>query len=100
MQLFHSTEELNHHRVENTIHVARMNGFDTIQKEEDGHTLCGKHGTEELVDVYPDGSWEFEHSYDEREGGASAPSGTSATFLGIYFANADLYVETMAGNNE
>jgi hypothetical protein len=59
MKLFHNIEELNEKDSSNTIHIARLHGFDTIQREDDGKVLCGKHGSSELIEVYQDGSWEL-----------------------------------------
>ena len=56
MKMFHSLEELNASNRKETLHVAHRMGFDT-QQEEDGKILCGRHGSDELIEVYPNGSW-------------------------------------------
>jgi len=59
MKLYHSEEDLQQTVKAETLSVARQNGFDTTQEAEHGHTLCGNHGAEEIIDVYPDGTWEI-----------------------------------------
>ena len=75
MKLYHSLEELNNERRQDSITIARKARYDVIQPEPNDHTLCGKHGTDEIIHVFPDGSWELT---DKRL------SGTSATDLKIF----------------
>jgi hypothetical protein len=67
--------------VDETIETAKAYGFDTLQA--DGDTiLCGKPGTATLVQVFPNGSWEYRDvSEDEiRE------TDSSAATLGVWLS--------------
>lgn len=88
MKLYHSVEELNEACQSDTLHIARRNGFDTIQ-EEDQKTLCGKHGSTEILEVYPDGSWQVL---------GKEISGSSFVDLKIMFTiGEDVYGEAISG---
>lgn len=90
--IYHNEEDLNNSMQYETAHIAHTKGFDTVQKEENGHLLCGKHGTGDLVDIYPDGSWVLK--LESREG-KKPPTGNAAYMLGVYFANPNLYTKMM-----
>jgi hypothetical protein len=59
VKLYHSESELNAMLRDETILIAKREGFDTIQEEPSGNLLCGKHASEESIEVYPNGSWEL-----------------------------------------
>lgn len=68
MKLYHSEQEMYGDLKRKTIEICRQNDFD-INQEHGEIMLCGKHGTDELIKVYPDGSWEV---YNQRVSGPSA----------------------------
>ena len=76
MKMYHTIEELNEDLQEETVHIARRNGCDVVQKEDNGQIWCGKHSSDEIIAVYPDGSWELQ---------GEEISGASYTELGILF---------------
>jgi hypothetical protein len=92
-KLYHSVEEYNEDMQYNTIHAARHNGFDMTQDGDNGHVLCGKHATAELVDVFPDGSWEYQNREDDE---VDRMTGVSSVMLHYFLNNKELYKEIYA----
>jgi len=90
MRIYHDIDDLDKTKQYETCHVARTNGYDSIQEQEDEHIWCGKHGTDEYIDVYKDGSWSCMND------NAIAATGASAFMLGIFVANKEVYSKTMA----
>ena len=85
--IYHTTEErmLDMRRI--SIEACRANGFDVWQEEADGHTYCGKAASDEFVDVYPDGSWEYKNDGHPELN----TTGTSPVYLRLYFHDPDFY---------
>lgn len=87
-QLFHSVEDLHRFLKGQTVQVASQFGFDTHQDGEDGQTFYGKHGSDEVIRIYRDGTWSFER------GGEEEMTGESALMLGYYLSgNQELFNE-------
>jgi hypothetical protein len=82
LKLFTSTDAMNKAALGETIRVAKAFGFDTTQ-EENGSTLCGKAGTATLVEVFPDGSWEYRDAAGDEE---EIETGPSAAILGVWLS--------------
>jgi hypothetical protein len=59
MKLYLSQDAVNQDLFRQSVFAAHAAGFDTWESTITGHMLCGKHGTSELVDVFPDGSWSY-----------------------------------------
>jgi hypothetical protein len=51
-------DEINTKYAADTIRAATTNGLTNVVEDDDGHTLCGN-DEGEIVDVAPDGSWEY-----------------------------------------
>lgn len=83
MAVFTSVEDANLAAVMDTISAATKEGF-TEQMVDEGHVLCAKPETFELVDVFPDGSWEYQNIDDD--GKAEIMSGTNAALLALYLS--------------
>lgn len=79
-QLFHSAEDLHRFMKRQTVQVAHDAGFDTEQHEEAGSTLYGKHGSDEVITIYSNGSWEVWTA------GVQKMTGGNAMLLGYYLA--------------
>lgn len=52
-------DQINARLAADTIRAATLNGLTKVVPDDDGHTLCGNEETGEIVDVFPDGSWEY-----------------------------------------
>ena len=63
-QLFKSQDDLHASDVANAVRTAHVGGFNTTKTTDNGHTLCGKHATSEVIDIFPDGSWEYKNGAD------------------------------------
>lgn len=83
MAVFDSAEDANAAAVMDTVSVAKKNGL-TEQMVDDGHVFCAKPETMVLVDVFPDGSWEYQ-DVDE-DGKSITMSGTNAALLVLYLS--------------
>lgn len=83
MAAFESVEDANMAAVMDTVSAATKAGFSN-QAVDEGHVLCQKPDTWELVDVYPDGSWEYQDIDDE--GKVEEMSGTNAALLALYLS--------------
>jgi hypothetical protein len=81
MAVFNSVEDATMAAIMDTVSVATKAGL-TSQVVDDGHTLCAKPDTMELVDVFPDGSWEYQNV--PANGKVESMSGTSAVMLSLY----------------
>jgi hypothetical protein len=81
VKLYHSIEDANKDSQNTTAYVAAQAGYDTQQDEDNSHILCGRHGTGDLVDVYPDGSWM--HQIE----GEQMMTGDSALMLRFYLGS-------------
>ena len=81
MDLFASAEDAYAAAVMDTISAARKAGF-THQVNDDGHVLCAMPDTARLIDVFPDGSWEYQDVLDDGE--MDTMSGDSALMLALY----------------
>ena len=68
----------------NTIQAATNAGL-TLQAEDEGHVLCGSTHSNELVDVYPNGSWEWQNI--DEDGKAITMTGTNAALLQMFLAS-------------
>lgn len=88
MQLYHSEEDLFERLVRETLIVAARAGYDTT--EVDGkQTKAGKHGTDEVITVFPDGSWMYEGEESRYM------TGKTAGELGLFLSNPEQYIELM-----
>lgn len=58
MELYHNEDDYNAAHKKKTLAIATTNGYDVEQESGEGKTMCGKHGSSEIIEVYPDGSWE------------------------------------------
>lgn len=81
MDLFASVEDADSSAVMDTISAARKAGF-TQQVNDDGHVLCAVPDTARLIDVFPDGSWEYQDVLEDGE--METMSGDSALMLALY----------------
>jgi len=84
MRVSNSIEEARAADQADTVKVATDAGF-TEQVEDEGHVLCQKPDTMELVDVYPDGSWEYQNARDD--GSMQEMSGSYSNLLAMYLAS-------------
>jgi hypothetical protein len=93
MEISQSAEELNDSRVMDTLSAATKAGFTQQVNDEDGHVLCAVPDTMKLVDIFPNGSWEFQ-DVDE-DGEMKTMSGDSAVMLALYLHgdNAKIFEE-------
>lgn len=83
MAVFDSVEDANAAAVMDTVSAATKEGF-TNQLVDEGHVLCAKPETMELVDVFPDGSWEYQNV--DEDGKAIEMSGINAAILALYLS--------------
>ena len=83
MAVFESVDDANSAALMNTVSVATKAGF-TDQLVDEGHVLCAKPDSLELIDVFPDGSWEYQNIDDD--GKAETMSNTSAVMLTLYLS--------------
>jgi hypothetical protein len=92
MAVFGSVDEANAAAVMDTVNAATKAGL-TSQLVDDGHVLCAKPDSMELVDVFPDGSWEYQDVNDD--GTMETMSGPSAVMLALYLSgdNKKLFAE-------
>lgn len=90
MKLFLSSEEREAYGQRETVTVAWRNGFDTETKNDDGSVVCGKHSTAEVVEVYPNGNWEYRNTEDDDN--VVKATGLTAALLGMFFAHPDVYL--------
>lgn len=81
MEVFDDIEAATTAGTMNTIDAATKGGF-TEQTVDDGHVLCAKPDTSELVDIFPDGSWEYQAIKEDGE--MDTMSGQTATLLALY----------------
>jgi len=81
MKLYKSVEAANNGAVMNTIKAATKAGL-TKQVVDDGHILCSKPDTMELVNIFPDGSWEYQNV--KTDGKMQTMSGANASLLALY----------------
>lgn len=84
MEVFDSVDDANIAAVMATSDAATKAGF-TQQEVDEGHILCAKDGTMELVDIFPDGSWEYQNVTED--GAVETMSGASASLLALYLAS-------------
>lgn len=82
--IYTSEEDANADSVMDTISAASKAGF-TDQVNDEGHVLCQKPDTMELVDIFPDGSWEYQNVGED--GKMQEMSGTNAMMLAMYLAS-------------
>jgi hypothetical protein len=82
MKLYQSEEHARIEAVMNSVEAATKAGF-TTQVEDDGHVLCGKPDTNELVDIFPNGSWEWQNANEETMK-MEEMSGTCAALLQMF----------------
>lgn len=80
VRLFSSVEALNKELMDQSVNMAVRHGFGTVQAEGDGF-LCGRPGTGQLVEVYPDGTWEYRDASGEE---VIKDSGRTAQTLGWF----------------
>lgn len=83
-KVFKSVEDANAAAMMDTTAAATKAGL-TEQLVDDGHIICQKPGTMELVDVFPDGTWEYQNVNEDGE--AESMSGNSAALLALYLAS-------------
>ena len=81
MEMFNSIEDANAASVMNTLSAANKAGF-TEQVNDEGHVLCSVPGTTRLIDIHPDGSWEYQEVKDDGE--METMEGDSAAVLAVY----------------
>ena len=80
-KIFGSLEESLAASFANTLAAATKGGL-TDQVPDADHMLCGKPDSMELVDVFPDGSWEYQDAKDD--GDMVTMSGKDAALLAMY----------------
>jgi hypothetical protein len=80
-KIYNSVEDANADALVDSVAAATKAGF-TLQATDNGHVLCQKPDSYELVDVFPDGSWEYQNIGDD--GKAIEMSGPSAVLLALY----------------
>jgi len=83
VRLFASVEAANKAILDQTVNMAVRKGFSTVQAEGTGF-LCGRPGTGQLVEVYPDGTWEYR---DASEDEIKTESGRNAQTLGWFLGD-------------
>lgn len=84
MAIFDSVEDANIASVMDTTSAATKEGF-TDQIVDEGHILCAKPDTAELVDIFPDGSWEYQNI--NVDGLMEEMSGQNAALLAMYLVS-------------
>lgn len=84
MAIFNSVEDANAAALMDTTDAATKAGF-TDQMVDEGHVFCAKPESMELVDVFPDGSWEYQNV--DEDGKAITMSGTNAAILALYLVS-------------
>lgn len=65
-----------------SIEAAKMFGLTDVSNQPDGHVYCQKPDSMELVDIYPNGSWEYQDVLPN--GDMRTMSGPGAAMLGYY----------------
>lgn len=75
-------DQINAKLAADTIRAATLNGLTKVVPDDDGHTLCGNEETGEIVDVFPDGSWEYMGIRDDKT--VREMAGPSAIMLAGY----------------
>ena len=94
--IYHTEEEMSQDLQRQTVEVCRAHAFDVQQEFKDNSILCGKAATQEFVDVYPDGSWEYKNGED-----ASLETiGESPVMLKLFFVDRDAYREQFNGEDQ
>jgi hypothetical protein len=81
MKIFSSIEDAKASAMQDTLGAAIKAGF-TEHTDDEGHVLCLVPETNRLVDIFPDGSWEFQDVNDD--GTMETMSGDSAVMLALY----------------
>lgn len=84
MPIFQSPEDAAAAAVMDTVAAATKAGL-TQQVVDEGHVLCQRPESMELVDVYPDGSWEYQNALENGE--MQTMSGINAALLAMYLAS-------------
>jgi diaminopimelate epimerase len=99
MKIFRSHEDAIASAMQDTLRAAIKAGF-TEHADDEGHVLCLVPDTNRLVDVFPDGSWEFQDVNDD--GSMETMSGNSAVMLALYLHgdNAKIFKECQSDDNE
>lgn len=80
-KVFNSIEDANAAALMDTVDAATKAGL-TNQVVDEGHVLCQKPDSLELVDVFPDGSWEYQNAGEDGE--METMSGSNAVMLALY----------------
>ena len=92
-QLFHSIADLNKAMRANTIEVARRNGFDIEQAEPEGYLCLGKHSSNEVINVFSNGAWEYSAEVDNLN---ELLMGGDAVMLNLCLKDKELYIKTQS----
>lgn len=89
MDIFNSPEDANAAAVMDSV-AAAFNAGLTNKVTDEGHVLCARPDSMELVDIFPDGSWEYQNVSEE--GKTESMSGTTAALLSLYLnGNKELF---------
>jgi hypothetical protein len=83
-QLYQSAEDLNSEAVMETVLAATKAGL-IQQVVDEGHVFCARPDSMELVDVFPDGSWEYQNALED--GDMVTMSGANAMLLAMYLSS-------------
>ena len=83
-KIYMSDEDADAAALMDTVAAATKAGF-VNQSNDEGHVLCMKPDSMELVDVFPDGSWEYQDVDDK--GSIVEMSGASAVMLAYYLSS-------------
>jgi hypothetical protein len=99
MKIFSSIEDAKASAMHDTFGAAIKAGFTNYTNDE-GHVLCAVPETNRLVDIFPDGSWEFQDVNED--GSMETMSGTSAVMLALYLHgdNAKIFKECQGDDND
>jgi hypothetical protein len=99
MKIFRSHEDAKASAMQDTLRAAIKAGF-TEHTDDERHVLCLFPDTNRLVDVFPDGSWEFQDV--NNDGSMETMSGPSAVMLALYLHgdNAKIFKECQSDDND
>lgn len=81
MDFYPSVEDLNTARMMNSIAAAKHYGL-TSSVAVDGHVYMSRPDSMELVDIFPDGSWEYQDVKEDKT--MRTMSGPNASMLSMY----------------
>jgi len=83
--IYRSEQDLIDDEFMETIAAATKAGFTDQMTDDNGHVLCQKPDTMELVDIFPNGGWEYQNARENEP--MQEMSGANAALLALYLAS-------------